>query len=181
MPPPQADEERYPIGPFELEGKVTEARRRQWIARLAAAPDLLLQAVRGLDEVRLETPYREGGWTVRQVVHHLPDSHLNAYVRYKLALTEDEPTIKPYDQARWADLADSRTTPVAASLALIAGLHERWVHLLRAMTPADFARRLRHPEFEAPQELDRLLALYAWHGDHHVAQILSLRRRRGWD
>ena len=136
-------------------------------------------AVAGLTPERFDTPYRPGGWTVRQVVHHVPDSHMNAYVRFKLALTEDEPTIKPYEEAAWAELADSASTPADVSLTLLETLHDRWVRLLRSMTEADFARKFRHPQLGVVP-LDKNLALYAWHGKHHVAHITSLRQRMGW-
>jgi hypothetical protein len=171
---------RYPIGPFQLQGEVTESRRQGWIAEIAAAPAGLRAAVAGLDEGQLETPYRPEGWTVRQVVHHLPDSHLNAYTRFKLALTEDHPTIKPYEEARWAELPDARTLAIEASLALLEGLHARWVALLRGLGTADGARQFRHPEYDRLVTVDELLAMYAWHGEHHVAHVTSLRARNGW-
>ncbi len=133
----------------------------------------------GLNEEQLNTPYRDGGWTVRQVVHHLADSHMNAYVRFKLALTENEPTIKPYDEAAWAETADVRESPIEVSLALLENLHARWVALLQSMSEADFARQFRHPQLGAVP-LEKNLALYAWHGRHHVAHIASLRERRQW-
>src|SRR6185503_3101319 len=137
---------RFPIGKFHYAGPPSEAERQGFIADIANTPAALRAAVSGLSAQQLETPYRDGGWTVRQVVHHLPDSHINAYVRFKLALTESEPTIKPYDEALWAALADSRETPIAVSLALLGTLHERWAVVLRAMRSEDFARRLNHPE-----------------------------------
>lgn len=151
------------------------------MGEIAAAPDQLRAAVAGLSPAQLDTPYRPNGWTVRQVVHHLPDSHLNAYTRIKLALTEEEPTIKPYEEARWAELPDARTGPVELSLALLEFLHQRWLLLLRNLAAADFARQFRHPEHGRMFALDEALALYAWHGEHHVAHITSLRRRMGWD
>jgi len=175
----QSDDLRYPIGKFELAGEITEARRAQWIDEIAAAPAQLRSAVRGLTEEQLDTPYRPGGWTVRQLVHHLPDSHVNSYVRYRMALTEQEPTIKPYAEDRWAELADARTGPVELSLALLDSLHARWTLLLRALGPADWARTFRHPE-EGIVSLERNLGIYAWHGRHHVAHVTSLRRRVGW-
>jgi len=175
------DDLRYPIGPFRYTGDGGPARREQWIGEIAAAPGQLRAAVAGLSPVQLDTPYRPNGWTVRQVVHHLPDSHLNAYTRIKLALTEEEPTIKPYEEARWAELPDARTGPVEPSLALLEFLHQRWLLLLRNLRPADFARRFRHPEHGRMFGLDEALAMYAWHGKHHVAHITSLRRRMGWD
>ena len=172
---------RYPIGRFERPVDPSAADRAAWIEAIAGAPAALRNAVLGLDDAQLDTPYRPDGWTVRQLVHHLPDSHLNSYVRFKLALTEREPTIKPYDEKGWAELPDGRGPLVAESLALLDALHARWVYLLRAMTPADFARTLVHPERPgAPMTLDVMLALYAWHGRHHVAHITALRERQGW-
>ncbi len=171
---------RYPLGQFAWKGSLTEDERLWSIAIIAHTPDELRTAVEGLDDPQLDTPYRDGGWTIRQVVHHLPDSHINAYVRMKLALTEDLPMIKPYSQAAWAELVDSQA-PVIISLQLLTALHERWVRVLKSMTPSDFERQFRHPEFpDAPRSMDWLLALYAWHGPHHVAQIQSLRERKGW-
>ena len=149
------------------------------IDAIAATPANLRSAVRGLSEAQLDTPYRLGGWTVRQVVHHVPDSHSNAYTRFKLTLTEDVPTIKPYDEGAWAKLDDTRTTPIETSLAMMDALHDRWVRLLRSLGPADFARTLNHPE-NGIMNLDQLLALYAWHGAHHVAHITNLRRQNNW-
>jgi hypothetical protein len=139
----------------------------------------LRAAAAGLNEDQLSTPYRDGGWTLRQVIHHVPDSHMNAYIRFKLALTENAPTVKAYDEAAWAELADTRDTPIEVSLALLENLHERWVGLLRSMSEADFQKQFRHPDLGLVP-LERNLALYAWHGKHHVAHITSLRERRGW-
>jgi DinB family protein len=172
---------RYPIGQFRYEGAPDQPRREQWIEEIAAAPARLRAVVAGLSSQQLDTPYRDGGWTVRQVVHHLPDSHLNAYTRIKLALTEEVPVIKPYEEARWAELPDGRAAPIELSLNLLESLHHRWVLLLRQLTPADFRRRFMHPEHSRPFELQETLALYAWHGRHHVAHIASLRRRMAWD
>ena len=169
---------RYPIGPFEFNGGITAGQRRLLIEQIEEAPARLRAAVEDLSPEQMNTPYRPGGWTVRQVVHHVPDSHLNSYIRFKLALTEEEPTIKPYDEARWAELADSQAPP-EVSLALLEFLHRRWVPLLRSLTPADFARTFRHPELGL-MTLEKTLALYAWHGRHHVAHITSLRERMGW-
>jgi len=157
----------------------TAEQRKLWIAEIAEAPAKLRAAVASLSEDQLDTPYREDGWTVRQVIHHVPDSHMNAYIRFKLALTESEPTIKPYEEAAWAELSDTRDTPVEVSLVLLDNLHDRWVRLLRSLTDADFAKQFRHPQF-GTIPLDRNLALYAWHGKHHVAHITSLRERKGW-
>jgi uncharacterized damage-inducible protein DinB len=172
-------DERYPVGKFQRREKLTPAERRTLIDQIVAAPARMREAVAGLNEQQLATPYRDGGWTVRQVVHHVPDSHLNAYIRFKLALTEEMPTIKPYDQAQWAELADARESPVETSLQLLESLHDRWVRLLRSMSDADFSRRLMHPE-NGPMTLDSVLGLYGWHGRHHTAHITSLRQRKGW-
>jgi hypothetical protein len=170
----------YPIGKFQPpQNPVTSADRSRFIATIAAAPAALRAAVAGLAPAQLDIPYRPEGWTVRQVVHHVPDSHMNAYVRFKLALTEDQPTIKPYAEDRWAKLADSHQTPIEISFALLDSLHARWVLLLRSLSPQEFARSYRHPEM-GTVTLDVALALYAWHGAHHVAHITSLRERMGW-
>ena len=170
---------RYPIGKFSPVSNPTQEQRRKLINEISRAPAKLRAAVSGLSEKQLNTPYRPEGWTVRQVVHHVPDSHLNAYVRFKLALTERQPTIKPYDEKLWASLEDVRKTPVETSLSLLESLHERWVVLLRSLAAGDFARTLQHPELGI-MTLDALLAMYAWHGRHHVAHITSLRERMGW-
>lgn len=146
---------------------------------IAAVPTRMRDAVTGLTPAQLDTPYRDGGWTVRQVVHHLPDSHLNAYVRFKLGLTEDAPAIKTYEEKDWAKTPEVATTPVETSLTMLEALHVRWVALLRAMTPRDFARTIKHPEWGTPS-LDAMLALYAWHGRHHTAHVTALRDRMGW-
>jgi hypothetical protein len=172
---------RYPIGPFRFEGRSDQRHREAWIGEIAAAPGHLRAAVAGLTPAQLDTPYRDKGWTVRQVVHHVPDSHLNAYTRIKLALTEEEPTIKPYDEARWAELPDVRTAPIETSLTLLECLHRRWVLLLRELEPQDFERRFHHPEQGRSIGLEEVLAMYAWHGRHHVAHITSLRSRMGWN
>jgi uncharacterized damage-inducible protein DinB len=170
---------RYPIGKAEMERELAPERRQELIAWIETAPDRLREAVAGLNAEQLDTPYRPGGWTVRQVVHHVPDSHLNAYIRFKWALTENEPTIKTYDEGRWAELPDSRTVPVEVSLSLLENLHRRWVALLRALPAADFQKTLKHPD-HGVITLDQLLGLYAWHGQHHVAHVTALRERMGW-
>ena len=170
---------RYPIGAFEMPAPVTLARRQQAIDELALTPAKLRAAANGLSDSQLDTPYREGGWTVRQVVHHVPDSHLNAYVRLKLALTEEKPTIKPYDQEAWANLADSRLTPIEVSLTLLSTVHDRWDRLWRSMKSEQFARVLVHPE-HGERNMDWLLFLYEWHGRHHTAHITELRKQKGW-
>ena len=170
---------RYPIGKFHFDGPLTEDQKRTSLDDIARTPAHLRAAVSGLSDVQLDTPYRPGGWTVRQVVHHVPDSHLNAYVRFKLALTEDDPTIKPYAEDRWAQLADTKATPVEVSLTLLDSLHDRWIRLLRSLTSEEWKRTFRHPDLGA-MTLEKTLALYAWHGRHHVVHITSLRDREGW-
>ncbi len=173
------DELRYPAGRFSPVTPSDEVRRAA-IDDLATLPRQMRDAVAGLNDAQLDTPYRDGGWTLRQVVHHVPDSHLNAYVRLKLALTEDAPTIKPYDEKTWAGLADARM-PIEPSLLLLDALHARWVTLFRAMTLEQYARAFSHPEYpEGLLTLDWLLQQYAWHSRHHVAHITSLRQRQGW-
>jgi uncharacterized damage-inducible protein DinB len=171
---------RYPIGKYQRPGELTTDQRVEFISAIAETPEHLVAALKNLSADRLDTPYRPGGWTVRQVVHHLPDSHMNAYVRMKLALTEDEPLIKTYDEARWAELSDAKRSPISPSLDLLETLHKRWVLMLGSLAPADWGRRLRHPDHEKPMSLDDTLALYAWHGKHHVAHITTLRQRNGW-
>lgn len=170
---------RYPIGPFVEPGSYSAESRSAAIDRIASVPERLRSAVDGLSPTQLDTQYRPGGWTVRQVVHHLPDSHLNSYSRFKRALTEDQPVICTFHEDRWAELADGKTAPIEVSLDLLEALHERWVALLRSLTPDNLARTLDHPEIGI-LSLDAMLALYAWHGDHHIAHITSLREREGW-
>ena len=170
---------QYPIGPFVWSGSSSSEDRCRFITEIAATPDRLRRAVVGLSAEQLETPYRPGGWDVRQVVHHLPESHMNSYIRFKLALTEDHPTVKPYDESRWAETEDTRQTDIHVSLDLLDFLHRRWIVLLRSLTPADLQRTFQHPQLGAVS-LDRNLALYAWHGAHHIAHITTLRERMGW-
>jgi len=174
---------RYPIGKFEWVPPENEAqmakRRAHYIDVLARLPDNFRQALADLTPEQLDTPYRPEGWTVRQVAHHVPDSHANAYIRFKLALTEYEPTVKPYKEDMWAKLADTANTPIDVSLQLLGALHSRGVTLLRAMDGSDFARTLHHPELGV-LDLNRTLAMYAWHSAHHTAHITSLRKRMGW-
>lgn len=174
-----SDSLRYPVGPFDMESEPDAAERPRLIDEIAQTPQRLRSAVEGLSDEQLDTPYRPGGWTIRQVVHHVPDSHLNSYIRFKLALTEEEPTIRPYMEDRWATLEDSRITPLEISLSLLEALHERWVLLLRSLSAKDFERTFRHPDLGAVS-LNKNLALYAWHGRHHIAHITSLRERKGW-
>jgi DinB superfamily len=173
------DSLKFPIGKFSFPKSVTVDQRNQWIAEIAELPSKLRAAVAGLSAEQLETPYRPDGWTVRQVVHHVPESHMNAYIRFKLALTEDEPTVKPYEEAEWAKTPDVAITPIETSLALLDVLHERWMNLLRGLTDADFERQFRHPQIGLIR-LGGNTALYAWHGKHHTAHITSLRERMGW-
>jgi len=170
---------RYPIGKFNWSGSSTAEERSRFIDEIAAVPQLMRSAAAGLNSSQLDTPYREGGWTVRQVVHHVPDSHMNSYIRFKLALTEHEPTIKPYNEAVWAELTDARTAPIEPSLNLLEGLHHRWTLLLRSLSAEDVKRKFYHPELGVVT-IEQYIALYAWHGKHHVAHITSLRERQGW-
>jgi hypothetical protein len=169
---------RYPVGRFKAPVSSEPAVHSEQISILRQLPSTLQAAVSGLNHTQLDTPYRDGGWTVRQLVHHIADSHANAYVRTKLALTEDWPTIKPYDEAAWARLADSHL-PIDGSLAMIAALHERWVALLESLSNADFQRGYNHPE-NGRQDLATVLAIYAWHSRHHTAHITKLRSRQNW-
>jgi DinB family protein len=175
---------RYPIGKFEWvlpENEQQMAKRRaQYIEVLDQLPDNFAHAVAGLSPAQLDTPYRPGGWTVRQLAHHVPDSHANAYIRFKLALTEYEPTIKPYKEDMWAKLADTANTPVEVSLQMLSAIHTRWVNILRSMDSSDFARPLRHPVIGV-MDLNHMLAMYAWHSAHHTAHVTSLRKRMSWD
>jgi len=170
---------RFPVGKFHYDGSTSPEQQQAFLHDIAQTPAKLRSAVQGLSDAQLDTPYRPDGWTVRQVVHHVPDSHLNSYVRFKLALTEDAPTIKPYAEDRWAELADTKATPIEVSLTLLESLHDRWVRLLRSLTPEQWKRTFRHPEM-GPMSLEKTLALYAWHGRHHVAHITELRKRMSW-
>lgn len=169
---------RYPIGKISLPVSLTAQMRAAAIARIAALPNQLYDAVRGLDQAQLDTPYRDGGWTLSQVVHHIGDSHVNAYVRHKLTITEQDPPVKAYDENQWAKLADANG-PIGSSLLLIQAIHDRWSHCLRTQPEKVFARTCVHTE-KGKMTLDDLVALYAWHGDHHVAHITQLRRSKGW-
>ena len=170
---------RYPVGKFAMPTGITPAMRQAAIEDIASAPANVRAAVAGLTDLQLETPYREGGWSVRQLVHHVADSHMNAYVRFKLALAETTPTIKPYEEKDWAEFVDAKTLPVAVSLNLLDALHERWVVFLSELKQEDFARTFVHPEHGA-QSVEWMLFLYAWHGRHHVAHVTELRKRKGW-
>ncbi|MGI8617671.1 MAG: YfiT family bacillithiol transferase [Gemmatimonadaceae bacterium] len=161
---------RFPIGEFKRPDRLSEAERAAAIARIEATPATLRAAVDGMSDAQLNGTYREGSWTLRQVVHHLADSHVNSYTRFRLALTEDHPTIKPYDENKWAALDDARTMPVEVSLKMLEALHARWAALLRSLHAEDFNRTIDHPE-NGTMTIDQLLAMYAWHGDHHIAHI----------
>lgn len=171
---------RFPIGHFEHEGPISAEQRLNWISDIAHLPTGLAAALDGLNAEQLDTPYRPEGWTVRQVTHHIADSHLNSFTRFKLALTEAQPAIKPYAEERWALLADTMQAPVEQSLTLIAALHERWVYLLHTLSDDEYARTYFHPESLQVFRLDFVLGTYSWHGRHHVAHITSLRERMGW-
>lgn len=170
---------RHPIGKFSYSGPLTPEQKRQCLNDIEQTPARLRAAVRGLTDKQLDTPYREGGWTVRQVIHHVPDSHMNSYIRFKLALTEDVPTIKPYMEDRWAELPEAKQAAIDVSLVLLDSLHRRWMLVLRGLTDADWQRTFRHPEL-GPMTLEKTLALYSWHGRHHVAHVTSLREKKGW-
>jgi hypothetical protein len=168
---------KYPIGRFSAPTSIDIVQRNKWIEDIANLPSQLRDAVANLNDEQLDTPYREGGWTLRQVVHHIADSHMNAYIRYKLAATEDNPTIRPYEEALWAELPEARTAPVELSLAIIEAIHRRWVMHLRNMQDVDFERTFFHPEMKKSLVLSVNLGLYSWHGRHHLAHITTTRER----
>jgi uncharacterized damage-inducible protein DinB len=170
---------RYPIGKFHYDGAFSAEQKQACLDEIAQTPSKLRSAVKDLTDLQLDTPYRDGGWTVRQVVHHVPDSHLNSYIRFKLALTEDEPTIKAYAEDRWAQLPDTKATPIVVSLTMLDALHDRWIRLLRSLDAEQWKRTFRHPDM-GPMTLEKALAMYAWHGKHHVAHITALRERNRW-
>ncbi len=177
---PALERLRYPIGRFTANPPYSAAQIAANLERLEVLPGYLRSIVETLTAAQLDTPYRPDGWTVRQVVHHLPDSHLNAYARFRLALTEDEPTIRPYEEARWAELPDAARGPLELSLELLSAVHRRWIALLRELEPRQWERRYFHPESRQHFRLDTALALYAWHGEHHAAHVTALRARAGW-
>jgi uncharacterized damage-inducible protein DinB len=170
---------QYPIGKASYQAGSTSEQRAAFINEIAAAPERLRQAVSGLNDDQLNVPYREGGWSIRQITHHIPDSHVNAYTRFKFALTENKPVIKPYAEERWATLADTAHTPLETSLVLLEALHKRWVTLLRALTESDLQRVYVHPD-NGDTTLDQAIQLYVWHGNHHIAQITGFRKQQGW-
>jgi uncharacterized damage-inducible protein DinB len=170
---------RYPIGKFSFDGTLSADQKKQCLIDIKQTPARLRAAVSGLSDEQLNTPYREGGWTVRQVTHHVPDSHMNAYIRFKLALTEDEPTIRPYMEDRWAELPESKQAPIEVSLALLDSLHQRWSMVLGNISDSDWKRTFRHPEMGL-LSLEKTLALYSWHGRHHTAHVTALREKMSW-
>jgi uncharacterized damage-inducible protein DinB len=170
---------RYPIGKFSYSGSLTAEQKQQCLSDIEQAPANLRVALSGLSDLQLETPYRDGGWTLRQLAHHVPDSHMNSYIRFKLALTEDEPTIKAYMENLWAELPEAQHAPIEVSLTLLDALHRRWMLMLLKFTDTEWKRTYRHPEL-GPMTLEKTLALYAWHGRHHVAHVTSLREKMGW-
>ena len=174
------DDLRYPTGKFTFDPDITPDKRAKSIAAIREAPALMRAAVQGLSDAQVDTPYREGGWTPRQIAHHVAESHMNAYIRFKLAITEVNPTIKPYDENLWAKTPDVAREPAATSVALLEALHRRWVTLLEAMRPEDFARTVFHPEHKRELSLDWMLQLYSWHGKHHASHITHLRSRNKW-
>jgi len=170
------ENQRYPIGQFEYGKTYSEEELQQAIKKLEEFPARLKKLVTGMKDEQLDTPYREGGWTVRQVIHHIADSHMNAYIRFKLALTEDKPTIKPYNEKAWAEMIDARTLAPSVSLSMLAAIHERWTTILKAMKPEDFNRSFFHPENMRFHELSELVAMYAWHSDHHYEHVSLVRK-----
>ncbi|MFJ7824837.1 YfiT family bacillithiol transferase [Psychrobacillus sp. NPDC096623] len=169
---------KYPIGKFQFDGEITKSVTMDWINEIEELPSLLQDAVKDLDNEQLDTPYRSGGWTVRQVIHHLADSHMNAYVRFKLALTEEKPVIKPYDETKWAELSDYKL-PIDISLSLLEALHKRWTNLLLSLSPADMEKTFKHPD-SGEVSVGKNIGIYAWHGRHHLAHITSLCSRKSW-
>ncbi|HYG37914.1 MAG TPA: putative metal-dependent hydrolase [Cytophagales bacterium] len=170
------EELKYPIGKFQYQGPYSEEQKRRFIKEIAETPAILKEAIKNFSEAQLETPYRQGGWTVRQVVNHMADSHMNAFIRFKLALTEENPTIKPYEQDQWANLADSLNSPIELSLNLLDTLHQKWVILLNSLSSDDFKRTYMHPE-SGSSNLEKVLGMYAWHSKHHLAHVTGVRDR----
>ncbi|WP_420387660.1 YfiT family bacillithiol transferase [Roseivirga sp.] len=170
----------FPIGPFKAPEVISQEVLAGWIQEIDEVPYRYRQAVQSLTDEQLDTPYRPDGWTVRQVIHHVPDSHLNSYIRFHWALTEDQPTIKAYDEKAWAELSYQQEVPVRVSLGLLESIHARWVILLRQMTEADLEKAFIHPESKAVLQLKTVIGMYAWHGEHHLQHILQLKERKGW-
>lgn len=175
-----SENERYPIGKFVLPALLSSATLKEWIVEIDIFPAMIAQEVSHLSDLQLDTPYREGGWTLRQVVHHCADSHINAFCRIKLTLTEEKPVIKPYDEAMWAELSDCKTLSVDVSLAILTGLHTRWTTLLNNLSDDERSRAFIHPELQKEVNIDEMVGQYAWHGKHHLAHITMLKRLKGW-
>ena len=173
------EELKYPIGRY-VEQPFSDNRLKEWLLDIQSLPQQIESAITNLDEAQLETPYRDGGWTVKQLVHHVADSHMNAYIRFKLALTEDNPSIKPYDQEAWANMMDTKTIPINVSITLLYALHSRWNVIVRNISGEEWSRTVFHPEHKKEMTLWYLLGMYAWHSRHHVAHIMKLRERMGW-
>ena len=171
---------QYPIGPFQIPSSINKEQIISWIKAIKELPSQLQEAIDSLNDEQLQTPYRLGGWTVWQLVHHIVDSHMNAYIRFKLALTEDKPTIKPYAEADWAELEDTHNTPIQVSLDMLKSLHTRWVNLLNTLDENQLSREYIHPEFDTPLRVDQTIAIYDWHSRHHLEHILALKRRNQW-
>jgi hypothetical protein len=171
---------RYPIGKFKSPVSISNDDIKRWIDYLKIFPQKMRDAVTDLNDAQLDTPYRDGGWTIRQVVHHVPDSHMNAYIRFKLALTEDNPVIKPYMEDRWAELPDSKSAPIAASLNMLESIHVRWMYVVEHMSSADFKRTFHNPESKVTRTLEVVLSLYDWHAKHHLSHVTELRKRMNW-
>lgn len=170
----------YPIGKFSFNSNADKKEIKQWISEIEKFPIWIKEAVEELYEQQLNTPYRDGGWTIKQVVHHLADSHMNAYIRVKLALTEDRPTIKPYDEKQWAEMDDAKNLPVEYSLSILESLHPRWVYVLKNISENDLERVVFHPARGKEMSVKYIIAQYAWHGKHHCAHITELRKRHNW-
>ena len=177
---PTSENLSYPIGKFQKPGKITAAQRAAYLADIAAFPARLCSAAVNLSDAQLDTPYRPGGWTIRQLIHHVADSHMNAYIRFKLTLTEDNPTIRPYEEQDWAELPEARTAPISLSLDLLTHLHRRWVEALKALREEDYQRSYFHPADKATVTLETAMGLYAWHCNHHLAHLTRLVEREGW-
>lgn len=177
---PSLEQLKYPIGHYLPPDPIPESLIKTWISEIQSLPAALESALAGMTDTQLDTPYRPGGWTVRQLVHHLADSHVNAHCRLRLALTEDGPTIKPYEQDEWAELADVKNMPVVHSLNILTGLHARWAFLLKNLSSSQFQRVFVHPEYQKTYSIGEMTGLYAWHGKHHLAHITELKKRNGW-
>lgn len=175
------EEQKYPIGRFQKPENITPERIEEWKADISSLPQRFKEAVTGMTNEQLDTPYREGGWTVRQVVNHCADSHMNALLRIKLALTEEKPTVTAYFEDRWAELEDSKSIPIEPALQMLQGIHGRWTVLLNSISPAQLERSYIHPAHGNEVLIKEVIALYAWHGNHHLAHVKMLKTRKGWE